>query len=176
MRVRRAGVGGSVVRCRWSRARKARFLVLFEQLMSVEKAAAAVGMTAASAHDCRLRDPRFAQEWDAVLERVYDELSLQVLRHAREGEERTETVIDGPSGTVRQIKRVHSFPSAMAMRLIVARRAEVEAVRRRRADRGEGANEAELVARIRSDMTALRDRFDGLVLDLDHSDCDEAGT
>jgi hypothetical protein len=147
----------------WTVTRQRRFLTALERSLNVSESARIAGTTAKSAYDFKRRDPEFARAWRAALDKGYCELELTLLRQAVHGSERTETVIDGKAGEIRQIKTVHSYPQAMAMRLLLAHRAEVEAFRE--VPSSDKQVSSDVIALVRSEMMALRERFGGATLD-----------
>jgi hypothetical protein len=147
----------------WSATRRRRFLTALEQSLNVSESARTVSTTAKSAYDLKRRDPEFATAWREALDKGYCELELSLLRQAVHGSQRTETVIDGKAGEIRQIKTVHSYPQAMAMRLLLAHRAEVEAFRKAPGNVAQPV--PDVIALVRSEMLALRERFGGATLD-----------
>lgn len=142
---------------RWSKARTDRFLEVLAATTNVSEAARAAGMTASSAYERKRRDKTFAALWAEALEIGFAELEMLLLRQALMGSERTETVTDSDSGKVRQIKTVHSYPVAVAMRLLIAHREEVE---RYRSARGvDPAVASDAAERVRAELKRIRERL-----------------
>ncbi len=148
---------------RWTKARKGLFLERLAATSNVAESARAAGVTARAAYDLRARDPDFDAAWKAALDIGFAELEMLVLRHALTGSERTETVKDGPEGTLKQVKTVHSYPLAVALRLLAVHREEVERFRLMEAARN-GCDEA-VLDRIRAEMAQVRTRIAGAALD-----------
>lgn len=142
---------------RWSKARTDRFLEVLAATTNVSEAARAAGMTASSAYERKRRDARFAAAWAEALEIGFAELEMLLLRHALQGSERTETVTDSDSGKVKQIKTVHSYPVAVAMRLLIAHREEVERYRSARGVDPVAASDA--AERVRAELKRIRERL-----------------
>ncbi len=158
---------------RWTKTRQKKFLAELARSLNVAESARQVGMTAASAYDRKRRDTSFAEAWREALDRGYGDLELALLRQAVQGCERTETVHDAKDGSVRQIKTVRSYPQAMAVRLLLAHRAEVAAYRQAKDPSDD--TEDTVLARVRAEMMALRERFGGVVID-DAEAIDTAGS
>lgn len=142
---------------RWSKGRTVRFLAVLAATTNVSEAARAVGMTASSAYERKRRDTAFAGAWAEALEIGFAELEMLLLRQALRGSERTETVTDSDSGKVRQVKTVHAYPVAVAMRLLIAHREEVERYRTARGVDPAVANEA--AERVRAELRRIRERL-----------------
>ncbi len=151
------GEGARAPAPRWSKARTDRFLEVLAATTNVSEAARAAGMTASSAYERKRRDNRFAAAWAEALEIGFAELEMLLLRHALQGSERTETVTDSDSGKVRHIKTVHSYPVAVAMRLLIAHREEVE--RYRLAKGVDPAVASEAAERVRAELKRIRERL-----------------
>lgn len=113
----------------WTMKRRARFLEVLRESCNVREAVRAAGMSDVSVYGLRKRDPAFAAEWAEALEQGYAELEMALLRQAIHGSETTETVDDGGKTGARRTKTVHSYPHAMALRLLLAHRAQVSAYR-----------------------------------------------
>lgn len=142
---------------RWSKARTDRFLEMLAATTNVSEAARAAEMTASSAYERKRRDKAFAAAWAEALEIGFAELEMLLLRQALTGSERTETVTDSDSGKVKQIRTVHSYPVAVAMRLLIAHREEVE---RYRSARGvDPAVASEAAERVRAELKRIRERL-----------------
>lgn len=108
----------------WTMARRTRFLEILRETSNVTEAVNAVGMTMAGAYALKNRDPGFARQWMEALEQGYAELEMMLLRQALHGSETIEIVDDGKGGPVRT-KKTHGTPHAMAIRLLLAHRANV---------------------------------------------------
>lgn len=141
----------------WTAKRKARFLEVLKAGCNVREAVRAAGMSDVSAYDLRKRDPGFAAEWSGALEQGYAELEMALLRQAIHGSETTETVDDGKGLGGRRTKTVHSYPHGMALRLLLAHRAQVTAYRDAQGiDRhGSAAVRAEIQERIAATRARL---------------------
>lgn len=128
---RKSGVGPVRRKTRhdgWTQEKRALFLDELKAGCNVREAVRAAGMSDVSAYGLRKRDPAFAAEWAEALEQGYAELEMALLRQAIHGSATTETVEDGASGA-RRTRTVHSYPHAMALRLLLAHRAQVAAYR-----------------------------------------------
>lgn len=66
----------------WTAARRAGFLDHLAATCNVTLSARAVGMSDASAHTVRRRDPAFAEQWTAALEAGYQHLEAKLLAYA----------------------------------------------------------------------------------------------
>jgi len=148
---------------RWTRPRRKMFLATLAETSNVTAAARAAGMNRAGAYDLKARDESFARQWKAALEQGYAELEMHLMRHTIEGTTRTEKVVDGETGQVKQVRVVHSFPLTMAARLLAAHRAEVAAWRRDGGDAwGDESKETE-IDRLNAHMDRVRARLlDGM--------------
>lgn len=142
---------------RWSKAGTEKFLTVLAATTNVSEAAREAGMTASSAYERKRRDKAFAAAWAEALEIGFAELEMLLLRQALKGSERTETVTDSDSGKVKQVKTVHAYPVAVAMRLLIAHREEVE---RYRSARGvDPAVAGEAAERVRAELKRIRERL-----------------
>jgi hypothetical protein len=146
--------GGSLSRRRWTKAKEA---IFFEALAATANVAHSA--RAAGAYLRKKRDPAFAAAWREALEVGFAELELQLLRHSLNGCERTETVVDGASGEVKQIKTVHSFPHVLAFRLFVLHQAEV--ARYRQFEAAAQGGDGTAAERVRAEMAKIRARLFG---------------
>lgn len=155
------GVSGGVQRrkqkrTRWTAKRQAQFIEELQASCNVMEAARRVGVHPGQIYAYRRRDPAFAAQWAEALEQGYAELEMLLLRQAIHGTETTETVEEGEGG--RRTKRVHSFPHAVALRLLLAHRGTVDAYRAekgRRADEGEPGG-ADVRSEIQRRIAAMR--------------------
>ncbi|GLT02896.1 hypothetical protein GCM10007897_43230 [Sphingobium jiangsuense] len=171
------GVSGGVQRrkqkrTRWTAKRQAQFIEELQASCNVMEAARRVGVHPGQIYAYRRRDPAFAAQWAEALEQGYAELEMLLLRQAIHGTETTETVEDGKGEGGRRTKRVHSFPHAVALRLLLAHRGTVDAYRAekgRRADEGEPGG-ADVRSEIQRRIAAMRPDAAG-----DAAGGDEAG-
>lgn len=136
MRVRSTLAGDAVVPQRapvrrdgWTARRRAKFLATLKDSCNVKLAARAVRLSVTGAYDLRRRDKGFAAEWAEALEQGYAELEMHLLRQSIFGSETTETVDDGKEDGVIKTKKVHSYPHATALRLMLAHKDSVESYR-----------------------------------------------
>ncbi len=113
---------------RWNRVAEEIFFGELALTANVLHSAEAAGMTGVAAYRRRKVNPAFAVRWLAALDEGYAALEMLMLRHALEGVERTETVIDA-DGTVKEEKRVRTFPHGVGMRLLQSHRETVERYR-----------------------------------------------
>lgn len=133
----------------------------------MKKAAKAVGMTAAKAYDCRDRDSAFARAWNQALERSYDAVELSLIQQGLNGTRRTEAVRKGTGASSEPVKWVHSFSPAVALRLLLAHRASVAALRKPREALVENED---VIGQVQARMDVMRARHGLTVLDLDDHD------
>jgi hypothetical protein len=158
----REGAAGGPALClsnrRWTKARQAIFFEELAATANVAHSARAAGMGKNGAYQRKKRDPAFAAAWREALEVGFAELEMQMLRQSLNGSARTETVVDGASGEVKQIKTVHSFPHLLAFRLFVLHQAEVARYRQFEAAQGGDGTAAE---RVRAEMAKIRARLFG---------------
>ena len=113
----------------WTQRRRARFLETLKATCNVKEACKVVNMGLSGAYDLRKRDPGFAAEWAEALEQGYAELEMLLLRQSIHGSETTETIDDGGGSGRRRTKTVHSYPHAIALRLLFAHKGAVDAFR-----------------------------------------------
>lgn len=116
-------------RSSWTDKKMAKFLDVLRVTSNVTEAARAVKMDISGAYALRKRDATFAAGWAEALEQGYAELEMLLLRQSIHGSERTEQVDDGIEGGKKRTKTVHSYPHAMAIRLLMAHRGAVAAYR-----------------------------------------------
>jgi len=153
-----AGVPGTILSGRrWTKAREAIFFEELAATANVAHAARTAGMGKCGAYQRKQRDPQFAAAWRQALDVGFAELEMQLLRHSLEGSARTETVIDGASGAVKLVKTVHSFPHAIAFRVLLAHRDEVERFRQFEAART--GNDDDTATLVRAEMAKIRARL-----------------
>ena len=126
----------------WTMERRARFLEALSESCNVAEACRAAGMNKRNAYALRRRDPAFAAEWAEALEQGYAELEMLLLRQAIFGSTTTET-LDGADASRARVKTVHSFPHAIALRLLLAHRSGVDAFRDRQGIERPGSAEVQ---------------------------------
>ncbi|MGE4410965.1 MAG: hypothetical protein AB7D33_10395 [Sphingobium sp.] len=143
----------------WTQRRRARFLETLKATCNVKEACKVVNMGLSGAYELRKRDPGFAAEWAEALEQGYAELEMLLLRQSIHGSETTETIDDGGGSGRRRTKTVHSYPHAIALRLLFAHKGAVDAFRDEKGiDRpGSDAVREEIQRRI----DAVRERTSG---------------
>jgi hypothetical protein len=165
--IRRVGPDGDMRECRirrdgWTSKRRKIFLDVLGMTANVREASAAVGLMWTGAYALRRRDPAFAEGWADALEQGYAELEMHVMRQSLFGTQRTETVRDGegPDANVLYVRTVHSYPLAVAMRLLQAHRPEMERRMAERAARAEERPDSEaVIARVRAAMAEVKLRL-----------------
>lgn len=159
------GAGRSLVPApqanRWNLQRRQTFLAELANSANVSLAARKAGMRPQAAYQLRRRDPEFARSWREALDDGYSELELQLLHLARNGVEQVERIEEGEEGKVRFVRTTHSFPMAVAVRLLQAHRAEVMAIRREQAPAQPGQHETRRsqLKRAREYIVSLRTRL-----------------
>jgi len=116
----------------WTGRRRARFLETLKATCNVKEACRVVGMGMSGAYELRKRDAAFAAEWAEALEQGYAELEMLLLRQSIHGSETTETIDEGGGTGRRRTKTVHSYPHAIAVRLLFAHKGAVDAFRSER--------------------------------------------
>jgi len=143
----------------WTQRRRARFLETLKATCNVKEACRVVNMGMSGAYELRKRDPGFAAEWAEALEQGYAELEMLLLRQSIHGSETTETIDDDGESGRRRTKTVHSYPHAIALRLLFAHKGAVDAFRDEKGiDRpGSDAVRVEIQRRI----DAVRERASG---------------
>ncbi|OYW87047.1 MAG: hypothetical protein B7Z20_06010 [Sphingobium sp. 32-64-5] len=137
----------------WTAKRRAQFLDVLQASCNVTEAARSVGMVPVSAYQLRRRDPAFAVQWAEALEQGYAELEMLLLRQSIHGSETTETLEDGKGEGARRTKTVHSFPHAIALRLLLAHKETVDMFRQERGIDRPGSEEVR--SEIRRRMAAM---------------------
>lgn len=153
---RRAALRSAGVVRRWSSAKEELFFEELTATSNVSQAAARAGMSAGAAYYRRGVNPAFAARWVEALEAGYAALEMALLHQTINGSERIETVT-GEDGAVRQVKTVHSFPHAVAIRLLQTHR---EAVQRFRALEGaRDGDDPQLAATIKAELARVRARL-----------------
>lgn len=150
----------------WTAKKRAAFLDVLKGSCNVREAARIVAMSEGSAYDLRRRDPAFAAEWKEALEQGYAELEMLLLRQSIYGAEMVEIVDDGKNDGGVKTKKVHSYPHAIALRLLLAHRETVNEYRNERGiDRPGSENvRAEIqdrLAEIRARKQARNSDFQG---------------
>lgn len=163
MRVRSALAGNIVVtqkaptrRDGWTQRRRAKFLALLRDTCNVREAARSVRLSVTGAYDLRRRDRGFAQEWKEALEEGYAELEMALLRQSIFGSETTETTDEGRPDAPVKTKKVHSYPHATALRLLLAHKASVDAYRHEQGIERPGSEQ--IRAEIQVKIAAMRAR------------------
>lgn len=111
-------------------------------------------MGMSGAYDLRRRDPAFGAEWNEALEQGYAELEMLLLRQSIHGSETTETLDDEGGGGRKRVKTVHSYPHAIALRLLFAHKGAVDAFRSERGIDRPGSEDVR--AEIQRRIEALR--------------------
>jgi hypothetical protein len=155
---RQTAQANSKVKNRWTAASETVFFEELSATCNVRHAAAAAGMHVRSAYTRRHQVPAFAARWMEALAVGYTELETMLLRHAIQGVERTETVT-GPDGEVKQVKTVHSYPHALAARLLGRHADAMERYRAMQAMRR--GSDPERVREIRAELALVRSRLLG---------------
>ena len=138
----------------WTLKRRALFLNVLQESCNVHEASRVVGIAPGRAYGLRARDPAFAAQWAEALEQGYAELEMTLLRQAIHGTETTETVDDGKGEGAQRVKKVHSYPHAVALRLFLAHKGAVSAFREEHGISRPGSDEVR--AEIEQRMAALR--------------------
>lgn len=113
----------------WTVKRKAEFLDVLKATCNVQEACRAVDMSKCGVYALRRRDAGFAAAWKEAVEQGYSELEMLLLRQSIHGVETTETLDDGQPDGRKRVKTVHSYPHAIALRLFLAHRQNVDAYR-----------------------------------------------
>jgi hypothetical protein len=163
-----AADGGSLSRRRWTKAKDAIFFEELAATANVAHSARAAGMGKNGAYQRKKRDSAFAAAWREALEVGFAELEMQMLRQSLAGCERTETVVDGASGAVKQVKTVHVFPHMLGFRLFVLHREEV--ARYRQFEAAAQGGDGGAAQRVRVEMAKIRARLFGEDDDEDDED------
>lgn len=151
----------------WTDARRALFLQVLAATCNVREGCRAAGLHYSSAYDLRQRDPAFAEAWDDAIEQSYCELEMRMLRDCLHGAERVEVIREGhgPMARVKATKTVTAVPHAIALRLLQAHRATVEARRAARlaalqnGQQGARPDAPDVVARMKAEMDAMAARY-----------------
>ena len=138
----------------WTLKRRALFLSVLQESCNVQEASRVAGITSGRAYDLRARDPGFAAQWAEALEQGYAELEMTLLRQAIHGTETTEIVDDGKGEGVQRVKKVHSYPHAVALRLFLAHKGAVSAFREEHGISRPGSDEVR--AEIEQRIAAMR--------------------
>lgn len=138
----------------WTIKRRAQFLEVLQASCNVSEAARSIGLTPLSVYKVRRRDPVFAAQWAEALEQGYAELEMLLLRQSIHGSETTETLEDGGGAGARRTRKVHSFPHAIGLRLLLAHRETVDSFRQERGIDRPGSEEVQ--SEIRRRMAAMR--------------------
>lgn len=141
---------------RWTPKRRALFLDTLAESCNVSAAARAAGMERSSAYYLKDHDPAFAKGWSAALDRAHGALEWRLLQFAQDGAVRTEMTVDGETGATKQVKLIHSYPLTTAVRLFLAHRAEVAAIRGAQAI---PETDAEVSLRVLGRMDEIRARL-----------------
>lgn len=143
-------------RTRWTAKRKAQFIEELQASCNVMEAARRVGVHPGQIYAYRRRDAAFAAQWAEALEQGYAELEMLLLRQSIHGAESIETVEDGKDEGARRTKRVHSFPHAVALRLLLAHKDTVHAYRREKLGTGDEPGGADVRSEIQRRIAAMR--------------------
>lgn len=153
---RQAALRNARTKNRWTAVKEAIFFEELAATCNITHAAAKAGMHVRSAYHRKYGDPRFAARWAEALEAGYTELETMLLRHALEGAERVETVT-GADGELKQVRRVRSFPHALAARLLGRHGEAMERYRAMEAMRL--AEDPGLAGKIRAELAKVRARL-----------------
>jgi hypothetical protein len=132
---------------RWSKAAERAFLTHLSSTGNVQASARAADFSTNALYNRRKADPAFAAAWKSALADGYAVLEAELLRRAIEGIEKPVYRGDVAIGSVR------NYPDAMAMRLLLAHRAETAAER------------TALAAQVRDDG-ASREQFRAMLKDI----------
>ncbi|HEX7823033.1 MAG TPA: hypothetical protein VF463_20735 [Sphingobium sp.] len=154
---RRAALENGKTGKRWTAAKEAVFFEELAATCNISHAAGQAGMAVRSAYHRKHRNPAFAARWVEALEAGYTELETLLLRHAINGSERTETVMDA-DGAIRQVKRVHSHNHALASRLLGRHAAAMERYRAMMAMRG-GEDDERMMLKVRAELARVGKRL-----------------
>lgn len=138
----------------WTMKRRAQFLEVLQASCNVSEAARSIGLTPLSVYKVRRRDPVFAAQWAEALEQGYAELEMLLLRQSIHGSETTETLEDSGGAGARRTRKVHSFPHAIGLRLLLAHRETVDSFRQERGIDRPGSEEVR--SEIRRRMAAMQ--------------------
>lgn len=114
---------------KWTEKKRTTFLVHLSENCNVSAAAREAKMDRCCAYDLKDRDSSFAAGWRKALEKAHGDLELRLLEVSKEGYLRTEATLDPKTGEVTQIKLVHGYPLAVALRLFLSHRLEVSTIR-----------------------------------------------
>lgn len=147
----------------WTARKEAIFFATLAQSCNASEAAREAGLCRASAYRRKAMDPAFAERWEDALAEGYGEIELMLMRAALFGHESEETVRDG-DGVVKahKVKRAPSL--TVALRLLLAYREKVAAIRKDRADRAaaDGTEDGEEVRqRVHRALDVARERLEG---------------
>lgn len=142
----------------WDPATTLAFMDALIDTCNASEAARAVGRSRAGAYRRRAADPAFREAWDAAIEMGYAEIELMLMRAALHGVESEEVTTDG-EGVVkaRKVKRAPNL--SVALRLFLAYRDEVAAIRARRDQEGGARPDSpDAQARVEAMMKAIAER------------------
>ena len=148
----------------WTPHRRAQFMLVLAATCNVREACRATGLHFSGAYDLRHRDPAFAEGWARAVEQGYSELEMRLLRDCLHGAERVEVIRQGhgPMARITSTKTVTAVPHAVALRLLQAHRAEVEAFRQRERERHRGrggrGDDPQVLAKVKAEFDAMADR------------------
>lgn len=157
----------------WTAKNKKRFLEVLKATCNVQEATRSVGLSNAGVYYQRQHDPAFAAGWAEALEQGYAELEMHLLRQSIFGSETTETVDDGKEGGVVKTKKVHSYPHAIALRLMLAHKDSVESYRDAQGIERPGSEA--IRAEIQERLAQVRERSGGSGMADDGPDGFDAG-
>lgn len=118
----------------WTAKKEGIFFATLAQTCNASEAAREAGVCRASAYRRKAIDPAFAERWEDALAEGYDEIELMLMRAALFGHESEETVRDG-EGVVKTHKVTRKQDVGVAVRLLMAHRDTVAAIRKARMDR-----------------------------------------
>ena len=105
-------------RVRWTKAKRKQFLVHLSRTANVSASVRKAGMKRKSVYSLRDRDPGFRADWQVALTEAYDNLELQLLDEALNGQERVIRSADGE-------RTVICRDNGMRLRLLAQHRAAV---------------------------------------------------
>lgn len=118
----------------WTAKKEGIFFATLAQTCNASEAAREAGVCRASAYRRKAIDPAFAEHWEDALAEGYGEIELMLMRAALFGHESEETVRDG-EGVVKTHKVTRKQDMGVALRLLLAHRDTVAAIRKARMDR-----------------------------------------
>lgn len=134
---------------------RAVFLERLAETSNVASAARLAGVSRWVAYDAKQKDAAFRAAWEQALAIGYQELEMEMLNRARFG------VLKRPAGKDGKPRAVREFSDAQGLRLLMAHKQEVLAVKAAAPMAGETSARDQLAAKLRAMRAAIEEAKQG---------------